>query len=550
VRWALIGLLLASACAERVRPQVVVRIDADDAIAERARWLRVRVTTQEGDEALDRVVELGDEAQLPASVPLTPRDGDPTRAWAVEAELFATDAEPGPDDEGFALRRAAGRYVDGVVLEVPLRFDAACTLRCPDGQTCRGGVCVGACVDVEAGDGRPTCGECEICEGASCVASDALSCGCAEDRCFGGRCVVERPVDRVAAALNVTCATIDRALYCFGENGASELGLSGGGAFESTPALVSELPSGVRDLDLGGFAVVTVTAFGCVSLDNGEVRCWGRTGQGRAGPDDSATPLAVPLDAEVAEVATGGTHTCFRSPDRQLYCIGRANEGQLGRAGAPGATTDTVPVPVDTAWVQADAGYAHACAVDAEGAVWCWGFNSDQELGVPGDTVNRDAPVRAELGSSDFTEVALGAFHSCALRRDGRALCWGGAAFGNLGRLDVERGAPPGEVSLSAPLESLHCGRSHCCGVGREGALYCWGRNHHGQLGKGSISDGDALPEVVGEGMRWRAAAGGELHTCAIREDGALFCWGANAYGQLGLGDTEERYTPNRVCFP
>ncbi|MEN9579939.1 MAG: hypothetical protein RJA70_2948 [Pseudomonadota bacterium] len=99
-------------------------------------------------------------------------------------------------------------------------------------------------------------------------------------------------------------------------------------------------------------------------------------------------------------------------------------------------------------------------------------------------------------------------------------------------------------------VSELVSGVNHTCALRTDGAVKCWGDNVAGQLGLGDANDrgdeagemGDDLPEVnLGSGRTAAALAAGGAHTCALLDDGALKCWGDNQYGQLGLGDTESR---------
>src|SRR6478609_365846 len=86
-------------------------------------------------------------------------------------------------------------------------------------------------------------------------------------------------------------------------------------------------------------------------------------------------------------------------------------------------------------------------------------------------------------------------------------------------------------------------GFSHTCGIRTDATLWCWGDNEYGQLGLGDQKD-RWVPRRVGTG--WvDVTAGG--HSCGIRTDATLWCWGYNGSGQLGLGDTIGRNTPTQV---
>jgi alpha-tubulin suppressor-like RCC1 family protein len=260
-----------------------------------------------------------------------------------------------------------------------------------------------------------------------------------------------------------------------------------------------------------------------------------------------------------------------------VKCWGDNEYGQLGqgdtvkRGDGPGEMGDALPaIALGTGRVAVaiSAGYFDTCAMLDDGAVKCWGYDADGELGV-GDTANRgDQP--GEMGDAlppvpfgtDRLPVAVssGQFHHCAILDDGHVKCWGSNASGQLGQGDTaNRGDQPGELgdALSAialgsgrVVVTLSCGYHHSCAALDDGSLKCWGNNGSGQLGLGDIANrgddpgemGDALPAVqLGTGRTPFVITGGADHQCAELDDVHVKCWGDNASGQLGLGDTADR---------
>ena len=149
---------------------------------------------------------------------------------------------------------------------------------------------------------------------------------------------------------------------------------------------------------------------------------------------------------------------------------------------------------------------------------------------------------------------------TCALFEDGRIKCWGINGSGQLGLGDKEdRGDNDGEMGDVLPFVALgtnnkttavSVGTDHACARFANRRLKCWGANADGQLGLGDTESrgdgdgemGDALPFVdLGTGTKVRAVSAGDAHTCALLEDGRVKCWGSNSSGQLGLGDKENR---------
>jgi alpha-tubulin suppressor-like RCC1 family protein len=182
------------------------------------------------------------------------------------------------------------------------------------------------------------------------------------------------------------------------------------------------------------------------------------------------------------------------------------------------------------------AGFGHVCAVIG-GALLCWGDNASGQLGT-GDLMSRSVPTRVGA-ASDWVQVEAGASSSCARRAGGSVWCWGDNSAGQLGTMDLAARAQPAFVSLPASATVISLNHRHACALLSGGALYCWGENEEGQLGQGDEHPGaDApAPLPVATDAAWSGVDTGDGHTCAIKADRTLWCWGRNVRGQLGLGD-------------
>ncbi len=197
-------------------------------------------------------------------------------------------------------------------------------------------------------------------------------------------------------------------------------------------------------------------------------------------------------------------------------------------------------------WTMISAGVNHSCGIRHDATLWCWGSNSAGQLGV-GDTESRFAPT--QVGSEeDWRGVATGHSHSCGVREDLSLWCWGAYTHGQLGIGNVSSPQlEPQQVGESQDWETVGVGWHHSCGITTGGALWCWGRNGTGQLGLGH-EDTEFEPANI-TGGSWAAVAGGADHTCAITIGGALWCWGDNERGQLGQGDNQSSSSPQPVGF-
>ena len=174
-----------------------------------------------------------------------------------------------------------------------------------------------------------------------------------------------------------------------------------------------------------------------------------------------------------------------------MQCWGENGAGQLGNGGTV-PSLSPVTVAGLTGVTRIALGARHACAV-VGGGVRCWGQDEALQTGSPtsqrcGAAACQPGPI-AVAGPQGVSELAAGAAHTCARTDDGRLWCRGGNSFGQLGNgsASVAAIATPGLVTLGgAPLDgvqALAAGASHTCALRGDGTVYCWGRGDRGQLG-------------------------------------------------------------------
>jgi alpha-tubulin suppressor-like RCC1 family protein len=242
------------------------------------------------------------------------------------------------------------------------------------------------------------------------------------------------------------------------------------------------------------------------------------------------------------KVSAGSSHNCGISQDDRLYCWGLNSDGQLGDGTTESKSTPVLVNPgqmsVNENITDVAAGFSHTCAVKS-GAAFCWGKGASGRLG-DGSTVDRYTPVAVDFTSnSGVSAIAAGDQHTCAIK-DGAAYCWGGN--GKLGNGSTSNSTTP--VSVSGPMDSgvqsITTSAHHSCGV-KSGAAYCWGAFWEGRLGSAVNAD-QTTPIAVNfiPNSEITNISAGQGHSCAMRL-GAASCWGDGDHGQIGNGNTSDQ---------
>lgn len=359
-------------------------------------------------------------------------------------------------------------------------------------------------------------------------------------------------VQQVVAGSTHTCALlVNGSVACFGRNSYGQLGYGdtiqrrSPSGWVVTTAQVTQLASGDNHV--------------CALLVTGNLTCWGHNDRGQIGNDgtsDQLSPASVGFSAatNITAVSCGGSYSCALLSNGSLRCWGDNSYGQLGRSFGS-ATYLAVPPAVDIPLFNVSTfstGYRHACAIVKNGSVYCWGSNSNAQLGC-GSKCSISSNYVTPVGPlSILGAIAIRAstyYHTCAVVHTiPHALsCFGDGLEGQLGdgRSDNSN-VPTDPISLGGLIEEVEAGEYHTCALLRNGSVYCFGANNYGQLGYGDTTARSApAPIAVPVGATVRNITTGDLITCALLTNYTVMCWGLNSDGQLGYGDTTTRYSPS-----
>jgi alpha-tubulin suppressor-like RCC1 family protein len=246
------------------------------------------------------------------------------------------------------------------------------------------------------------------------------------------------------------------------------------------------------------------------------------------------------MDAQFNSGYSFSTRLC----NGALYTTGSNSYGQLG-IGSSGNSNTPVAASVLTSGVsQVSGGGSHCMALKTDGSVWAWGWNNFGQLGI-GNTTDSDVPLQVS-GLSNVNKIYSGSNHNMALKNDGTVWTWGYNGSGQLGNNTTNNSNTPIQVTGISNVSKIAAGRYHCLAIKNDGTLWSWGSNVYGQLGNGTNTQ-SKVPIQITSLANVIAIAAGEEQSLALKSDGTVWAWGYNNLGQLGTGNNTNSNVPVQI---
>ena len=281
---------------------------------------------------------------------------------------------------------------------------------------------------------------------------------------------------------------------------------------------------------------------------DGTVWAWGYNGSGQLGDgtrDKSAVPVKVANISGIKAIASGLDHTIALKEDGTVWAWGDNYYGQLGDG-----TTIYSNIPVKVAGMSGVksiyAGGDRNIVIKEDGTVWAWGDNRDGRLG-DGTNENSKTPIKIN-GLTGVTEISVGLCHTVAVKEDGTVWAWGLNSYGQFGD-GIYNGYSmvPKQITGISGVKAVAAGGVHTLLLKEDGTVWASGDNPYGQLGNGTKSYSCTPIQVVGIDGGVKEIAAGEIFSVALKEDGTVWTWGADDYGQLCNGSGGSSISPLKV---
>lgn len=356
----------------------------------------------------------------------------------------------------------------------------------------------------------------------------------------------------VSAGGHHTCgATQNRKPYCWGSNSLYQASTS--------DRLRLFVPTRVETRQVSEISAGQLHT--CAIVEGTDIYCWGYNRSGQIGNGTKTRWVKTPTLVDSPSVGLDGTEpervqaqydrTCAMDGAGVAWCWGDGGAWHVGRRVLSPKPVPAEPSPLEgqTLTGLTDAGFSW-CGMTGPDNPVCWSEGPFEETTYNSlRGVFRDVPTDDMTGGGPLTSLETGTEVGCILDADGLAYCWGDGPLGIDGTYQSRTPVPVDTTGALAgkTLVDITAGESHACAVDDAGKAYCWGQDNFGEVGNGpdgptqvpvAVKDNGVLAgEVLVE------IEAGQFNTCALSDDGDVFCWG----GWLGDGSGTTSQKPVRT---
>jgi alpha-tubulin suppressor-like RCC1 family protein len=249
---------------------------------------------------------------------------------------------------------------------------------------------------------------------------------------------------------------------------------------------------------------------------------WGRDQYGQLGQNSTNGLRSSPTQTIAGgnnwkQVSTSDYHTAAIKTDGTLWTWGWNSYGQLGDNTRTDKVSPIQTISGGTNWKQVNCGSASTAAIKTDGTLWIWGGNYIGQLGT-GNTFSVSSPVQTIAGGNTWKTVAGSGAHTLAIKTDGTLWCWGANSNGQLGdNTTTNKSSPIQTITGGTNWKGVSGGVNTTAAIKTDGTLWVCGYNNNGQLGTNDRTSRSSPVQTVAGGNNWRQAMLRETHTTAIK---------------------------------
>lgn len=285
--------------------------------------------------------------------------------------------------------------------------------------------------------------------------------------------------------------------------------------------------------------------------EDGTIWIWGQNtygllGNGSAAATEIQHPTQIGTDANWTDISTGRNFALAKKANGDLYGWGANYYGEQGL----GHNTDlSTPTLIQQNVKAFSAGYYHTLIIKTDGTLWGAGYNDYSGLGVGTSVFSYNTFQQESTLATDWASVTATYYNSFAIKTDGTLWSAGANAEGQNGLgTPASVGAQTAtftQVGTDTNWKAIAGGLHHTLGLKTNGELWSWGRSLYGNLGLGNTTQYFTPQQIPG--TTWAAIGATNESSSALKTDGSLWTWGYNGYGILGIGTTTSVSTPTKV---
>lgn len=264
-----------------------------------------------------------------------------------------------------------------------------------------------------------------------------------------------------------------------------------------------------------------------------------RSGQLGLGDTEARVEFTKVDNSKWKDISCGAQHSLGIKEDGTLWGCGTNTSGQLGLGESTQNHNIFIKVNEDTDWEKIICGQNCSYALKKDGTLWVCGSYSRGQLGI-----NTSASIRifTQAGTDSYIDIAAGDYFCLVIKKDGTLWSTGKNVTGALGLGDTIDRAAFTQVGTDK-WTKIACGYNHSVGIKEDGYMYACGSNNAGQIGRGGDTENVLTFTLINNARTYNKVSCGMYHTLLYSDSKEIYGTGQNVYGQLGLGDENNRLT-------